>query len=78
MAYKVDKEKCIGCGICVADCPGGAELGDDGKSKIIDQEKCSKCGTCLEICPPEYNAVVKLSPVSLLPSSNLSGKGAGK
>ncbi|MCK5180962.1 MAG: 4Fe-4S binding protein, partial [Dehalococcoidia bacterium] len=39
-----------------------------GEVKIIDQENCSKCGTCLEVCPPEYNAVVKLSPVSLLPS----------
>jgi NADH-quinone oxidoreductase subunit F len=77
--YYILPEKCDrACEHCVLTCPTEAIKGDKGEVKIIDQEKCSKCGTCLEVCPPEYNAVVKLSPVSLLPSSNLSGKGAGK
>jgi len=37
MSYKVNKEKCIGCGLCVADCPGGTEMDKDGKAKVIDQ-----------------------------------------
>jgi NADH-quinone oxidoreductase subunit F len=64
------------CEHCILTCPTEAIKGEKGEVKIIDQEKCSKCGTCLEVCPPEYNAVAKLSPISLLPSSNLSGKRA--
>jgi NADH-quinone oxidoreductase subunit F len=73
--YYILPDKCDrACEHCVLTCPTEAIKGDKGEVKIIDQEKCSKCGTCLEVCPPEYNAVVKLSPVSLLPPSSLSGK----
>ena len=41
---KIDKNKCIGCGICLAECPGGTELKDDGKAQVIDSEKLAKCG----------------------------------
>jgi len=78
-AYYILPDKCDrACEHCVLTCPTEAIKGGKGEVKIIDQEKCSKCGTCLEVCPPEYNAVVKLSPVSLLPSSNLSEKRARK
>lgn len=51
MAYKIDVEKCIGCGSCVAACPVEAiKLGDDGKA-VIDPEKCISCGTCAAVCP---------------------------
>jgi NADH-quinone oxidoreductase subunit F len=75
--YYILPDKCDrACEHCILTCPTKAIKGDKGEVKIIDQEKCSKCGTCLEVCPPEYNAVVKLSPVSLLPSSNVSPKEA--
>jgi len=77
--YYILPDKCDrACEHCVLTCPTEAIKGGKGEVKVIDQEKCSKCGTCLEVCPPEYNAVVKLSPVSLLPSSNLSEKRAKK
>jgi len=77
--YYILPDKCDrACEHCILTCPTEAIKGDKGEVKIIDQEKCSKCGTCLEVCPPEYNAVVKLSPVSLLPSSNSSVKRARK
>ena len=67
--YYILPDKCDrACEHCVLTCPTEAVKGGKGEVKIIDQENCSKCGTCLEVCPPEYNAVVKLSPVSLLPS----------
>jgi len=78
-AYYILPEKCDrACEHCVLTCPTEAIKGEKGEVKIIDQEKCSKCGTCLEVCPPEYNAVVKLSPVSSLPSSELPAKEAQK
>jgi NADH-quinone oxidoreductase subunit F len=77
-AYYILPDKCDrGCEHCVLTCPTEAIKGGKGEVKIIDQEKCSKCGTCLEVCPPEYSAVVRLSPVSLLPSSNSSKKREG-
>ncbi len=77
--YYILPDKCDrACEHCVLTCPTEAIKGDKGEVKIIDHEKCSKCGTCLEVCPPEYNAVVKLSPVSSLPSPKLSEKRARK
>ena len=48
--YKVNKEKCLGCGICEANCPGAIEVGKNGKAKVLDSEKLAKCGG-EEICP---------------------------
>lgn len=50
--FCVDKEKCIGCGTCVAICPEAVEFDQDGKAKIIDSEKLDKCGG-KNICPME-------------------------
>jgi len=48
--FKVNKEKCLGCGTCVQSCPGGAKLGNDGKAEIVDQEKIKECGG-EKVCP---------------------------
>lgn len=46
----VDKEKCVGCGICVKDCfPGVIKIADD-KAKIRNLA-CIKCGHCIAVCP---------------------------
>jgi NADH-quinone oxidoreductase subunit F len=77
--YYILPDKCDrGCEHCVLTCPTEAIKGEKGQVKVIDQQECSKCGTCLEVCPPEYNAVVKLSPVSSLPASKLPVREAQK
>jgi ferredoxin len=50
MKYKVNKEKCIGCQVCIANCPGATKIGEDGKAEVIDQEKLEKCGG-ESVCP---------------------------
>jgi NADH-quinone oxidoreductase subunit F len=78
IAYYILPDKCDrGCEHCVLTCPTEAIKGEKGEIKVIDQEKCVNCGTCLEVCPPEYNAVVKLSPVTLLPPEDAEAKERG-
>ncbi|SHK05807.1 ferredoxin [Clostridium cavendishii DSM 21758] len=38
MQAKVDKETCIGCGLCPSICPECFEMDDDGKAKTIKSE----------------------------------------
>ena len=49
----VDQNKCIGCGLCEADCVGKAIVVEDGKATI--KRECIQCGHCVAICP--VNAV---------------------
>lgn len=52
--YKVDKEKCLGCGSCALSCPGGSEMDVDGKAKVISSAKIEECGGA-DLCP--YGAI---------------------
>ena len=45
----VDKEKCVGCGVCKDACGVGAISIDE--IAIIDEEKCVSCGACVDACP---------------------------
>ncbi|MCL2807944.1 MAG: nitroreductase family protein [Coriobacteriia bacterium] len=46
----VDLEKCIGCGLCVADCPYDCIVLSKEGAKLLTQD-CVKCGHCVAICP---------------------------
>ena len=75
IAYYIIPEKCYrGCEHCVLSCPSEAIVEHPKRFKVVDQSKCIKCGNCLEVCPPEYNAVVKLSPISQVPPSEVPSK----
>ncbi|HEX75105.1 MAG TPA: 4Fe-4S binding protein [Dehalococcoidia bacterium] len=72
IAYYILPDKCErGCEHCVLGCPVEAITTNEKGIKVIDQTKCTKCGSCELVCPPEYNAVVRLSPPSLVPSSQV-------
>ena len=56
MAYVINKEKCLKCGICVKGCPEGAIVvveqvtEPDGLvlyTTRIDETKCTDCGVCV-------------------------------
>jgi electron transfer flavoprotein alpha subunit len=43
-------DKCMGCQICVAECPVGA-IEMSGSVALIDSEVCIGCGKCFDVCP---------------------------
>lgn len=45
----VDKDECIGCGICVNECPAEAIEMVEDKAEI-DMESCIRCGICHSAC----------------------------
>ncbi|MCC6146829.1 MAG: 4Fe-4S binding protein [Anaerolineaceae bacterium] len=52
MAYTIDQEKCIQCGVCECECPEGAIVEIDGLY-TIDAALCNECGSCADACPSE-------------------------
>ena len=64
MSYVIDKEKCIGCGKCLKNCPADAikktdyvAPGHKLPSLAIDAAKCVKCGACVSGC--KFGAIYK-------------------
>ncbi len=48
--YRADR--CIGCGVCIANCPEGAlSLSSEGIRTAPD--RCGHCGRCADVCPTE-------------------------
>ena len=44
------KEKCIGCGECIGNCPAGAISPDPEQGLITDRKKCVLCVECVKNC----------------------------
>lgn len=55
LKIKVNKDVCIGCGLCMNVCPKVFNLDDDGKSQVIcdlvpDEIK-DETRQCIDMCP---------------------------
>ncbi len=63
--FEINKEQCVKCGLCAADCPAGIiTFGSEGFPGISpDQEaSCYKCQHCLAICPSAAVSILGRKP----------------
>ena len=49
----VNEDICVGCGVCVDDCPVGAITLKDDQKAIINEDECIRCGRCHDVCTQE-------------------------
>jgi len=49
-----DEEKCVGCRLCVRDCPAHAiridEVGEKKYKAVLQMDRCIFCGQCADSC----------------------------
>jgi len=50
---KVDEDACVGCGLCVKDCPMEVLQLQNGVCYPAHPENCMGCLSCHEICPAQ-------------------------
>jgi len=51
MVIKINKETCIGCGLCASICGDVFEMTDDNKAKVKSQKKIPCVKEAIESCP---------------------------
>ncbi len=47
----IHPNRCIGCGLCIQECPVGAIAMTPENKAVIDDARCVRCGVCHGVCP---------------------------
>lgn len=47
----LDRDRCVGCGMCTVVCPHGVFRLTEGNVRIEDRDACMECGACSRNCP---------------------------
>jgi NADH-quinone oxidoreductase chain I len=68
-------DKCIGCKLCMRDCPSNAieikKIGDKRFECNVDLSKCIYCGQCVDVCPKKALAMTTDFELAQLDRSKL-------
>jgi len=67
--FIVSQQRCIGCGVCAAECPSGIITMSDGHPAIPpeNEEACYRCMHCLAVCPTGAVSILGRSATGSLP-----------
>jgi NAD-dependent dihydropyrimidine dehydrogenase PreA subunit len=57
VTLKLDREKCVGCGMCLLVCPRAVLSQTNSRVEIINRDACIECGACSRNCPTEAFSV---------------------
>ena len=50
ITYRIDPDKCTGCGVCLRSCAHSAITGETKQPHVINADLCQKCGICRSEC----------------------------
>ena len=53
----VNKDKCVGCSMCISVCPHEVFMLTDKKALVQDRDGCMECGACAMNCPVDAISV---------------------
>jgi NAD-dependent dihydropyrimidine dehydrogenase PreA subunit len=53
VSLKLDREKCVDCGVCLEVCPHAVLGMNKGFTWIENRDACMECGACARNCPTE-------------------------
>jgi len=56
ITYRIDPDKCTGCGVCIQGCAHQAITGEKQQAHVIDSQFCQKCGICRSEC--KFDAIL--------------------
>ncbi len=72
---KFDTTKCIGCKMCMRDCPANAitieKIGEKQFKATVQLDKCVYCGQCTDSCPRDALECTKCFELAQLKRENL-------
>ena len=49
----VNHDLCVGCGLCIGECPVEAITQDPDSKAVINEDMCIRCGECHDVCPQD-------------------------